>query len=54
MRPSASASRAGTSRPQVASTISGVPPTRVATTGKPAAIASRMVSEIPSLIELLA
>ena len=36
------------------STISGVPPTRVATTGSPAAMASRIVSEIPSLIELFA
>ncbi len=34
-----------------ASTTSGVPPTRVATTGSAAAIASRIVSETPSLIE---
>ena len=51
--PSAAASRAGTSIPQLASTISGVPPTAVAITGSPADMPSRIVSEIPSLTELL-
>ena len=45
---------AGTRRAVLSSRISGVPPTRVATTGSAAAMPSRMVSEIPSLIELLA
>ena len=38
----------------VSSRISGVPPTRVATIGNPTAIASRIVNEMPSLIELFA
>ena len=44
----------GTSTPvRPSDTISGVPPTEVATTGTADAIASRMVSEIPSVSELL-
>ena len=50
---SAAGSRDGTSSPQLASTISGVPPTAVAITGSPADMPSRIVSDIPSLTELL-
>ena len=43
--------RAGRSRWSIR--LQALPPTRVATTGSAAAIASRMVSEMPSVIELL-
>jgi hypothetical protein len=50
-----SGARAGTSVPPAPlRSTSGVPPTAVATTGRPAAIASRIVIETPSLMELLA
>ena len=43
------AGRGGPSRPST--TTSGFPPTRVATTGRPAAIASRRLFDIPSQTE---
>lgn len=49
---SACGSRGGTSNPEISSaTTSGVPPTCVATTGRPRAIASSSVSETPSVID---
>src|SRR4051794_29262958 len=47
---SSAGARVGTSRPVRSSmTTSGLPPTRVATTGSPLAIASSKVSEMPSI-----
>lgn len=53
-RATSGALRAGTRRAQLASRIYNVPPTSVATIGSPAAIASRMVSETPSLGDVFA